>query len=76
MADGTPTWAGAPYPATFDVQYPKRLSPWKVVFNPWLLGLPAYMLSMVRSAVEYVGRFVPSPGTAPCLATGNVQGRS
>jgi hypothetical protein len=50
--------ATATYPVNFDVEYPERLSRWKVVFKPWLLALPAYfMLSIIGSAVQYVVPF-------------------
>jgi hypothetical protein len=43
------------YPVTFDVEYPERLSRWKVVFKPWLLGLPAYfMLYLVEQGIGYI----------------------
>jgi hypothetical protein len=48
----------AAYPVTFDVEYPERLSRWKVVFKPWLLALPAYfMLYIIGSAVQYIVPF-------------------
>ena len=51
--------AAPAYPVTFDVEYPERLSRWKVVFKAWLLALPAWvMLYIVASAIQYVVPFV------------------
>jgi hypothetical protein len=50
--------SAAAYPVTFAVEYPERLSRWKVVFKAWLLALPAYvMLYIVVSAIQYVVPF-------------------
>ncbi len=48
----------AAYPVTFEVEYPERLSRWKVLFKPWLLALPTYfMLYIIASAIQYVVPF-------------------
>ena len=53
--------ASAPgYPVTFDVEYPERLSRWKVLVK-WLLAIPhfiiVYLLSIVNSVLVVIAFF-------------------
>lgn len=38
------TLARTDYPATFEVAYPTRLSPWRVLIKSWLLALPHLLI--------------------------------
>ena len=48
------------YPVTFDVEYPERLSRWKI-FVKWLLAIPhfiiVYLLSAVNSVLVFIAFF-------------------
>jgi len=50
----------ADYPATFDVEYPERLSHWKVLLK-WLFAIPqfiiVYLLQAVNSVIIFVAFF-------------------
>lgn len=52
------TLAHADYPATFDVDYPEKLSQWRVLVKSWLLALPHLIIvgvltgSIWRSSTE------------------------
>jgi hypothetical protein len=58
-AGAMPPAAGA-YPARFDVEYPERLSRWKI-FVKWLLAIPhfiiVYLLQIVNSVMVFVAFF-------------------
>jgi len=46
---------GAAYPLTFDVEYPERLSRWKI-FVKWLLAFPHYVIMyIVLNALNIIG---------------------
>jgi hypothetical protein len=55
-----PTAAGADYPVAFDVEYPERLSHWKVLVK-WLFAIPqfiiVYLLQAVNSVLILIGFF-------------------
>ena len=55
-----PTAAGADYPVGFDVEYPERLSHWKVLVK-WLFAIPqfiiVYLLQAVNSVLILIGFF-------------------
>jgi hypothetical protein len=52
--------AGADYPIRFDVEYPERLSRWKI-FVKWLLAIPhliiIYLLSIVLNVMIFIAFF-------------------
>lgn len=52
--------APAAYPVSFDIQYPERLSRWKI-FVKWLFAIPhfiiVYLLSAVNSVLIFIGFF-------------------
>jgi hypothetical protein len=52
--------AAADYPARFDVEYPERLSRWKI-FVKWLLAIPhfiiVYLLQIVGSVMVFIAFF-------------------
>jgi hypothetical protein len=52
--------AAADYPVRFDVQYPERLSRWKI-FVKWLLAIPhfiiVYLLQIVNSVMIFIAFF-------------------
>jgi len=51
---------GADYPVTFDVEYPERLSRWKI-FLKWLLAIPhliiVYLLLAVAGILQFIAFF-------------------
>jgi len=51
----------AAYPVTFDVDYPERLSRWKIFFK-WLLAFPhfivLYLLGIVQSLITFAAWFI------------------
>jgi hypothetical protein len=55
-----PTPAGAAYPVSFDVEYPDRLSRWKI-FVKWLLAIPhfviIYLLQIVNGVMVFIAFF-------------------
>ncbi len=44
---------GAAYPVTFDVDYPERLSRWKI-FVKWLLAIPHFIVLMLYGIAYFV----------------------
>jgi len=62
MEAATPTPAPPPaeYPVVFDVEYPDRLSRWKI-FVKWLLAIPHFiivsLLLLVASVLEFIAFF-------------------
>jgi hypothetical protein len=52
--------AGAGYPVTFDVEYPERLSRWKI-FLKWLFAIPhliiVYLLLAVAGILQFIAFF-------------------
>jgi hypothetical protein len=52
--------AAADYPVRFDVEYPERLSRWKI-FVKWLLAIPhfiiVYLLQIVAGVMIFIGFF-------------------
>ena len=44
---------GAAYPVTFDVEYPERLSRWKI-FVKWLLAIPHFIVLMLYGIAYFV----------------------
>jgi Domain of unknown function (DUF4389) len=48
------------YPVTFDIEYPERLSRWKI-FVKWLLAIPhfiiVYLLVLVAGVLEFIAFF-------------------
>jgi len=57
---GPPPVTAADYPVSFDVEYPERLSRWKI-FLKWLFAIPqfiiVYLLSVVNSVIIFIGFF-------------------
>ena len=55
MEAATPVPAAAPpeYPAIFDIEYPERLSRWKI-FVKWLLAIPHFIIVSLLLAVNSV----------------------
>jgi hypothetical protein len=49
--------AAAEYPARFDVEYPERLSRWKI-FVKWLLAIPHFIIVYLLQIVAYVMVFI------------------
>jgi hypothetical protein len=45
--------AAADYPARFDVEYPERLSRWKI-FVKWLLAIPHFIIVVLLQGVAWV----------------------
>jgi hypothetical protein len=44
---------GVAYPVTFDVEYPERLSRWKI-FLKWLLAFPHFVIVYIISGATYI----------------------
>jgi hypothetical protein len=57
---GPPPVATADYPVSFDVEYPERLSRWKI-FVKWLLAIPhfiiVYLLLIVAGVLQFIAFF-------------------
>ncbi|HWQ27748.1 MAG TPA: DUF4389 domain-containing protein [Dehalococcoidia bacterium] len=57
VATGAPS---SPYPVTFDVEYPERLSRW-LIFVKWLLAIPhfivLYFLQLVAGILTFLAFF-------------------
>jgi hypothetical protein len=54
------TLARTDFPATFDVEYPERLSRWKVLVKSWLLALPHLVIIGILAGLAWV--FSDGPG--------------
>ena len=54
------TLARTDFPATFDVEYPERLSRWKVLVKSWLLALPHLLIIGILAGLAWV--FSDGPG--------------
>ncbi len=51
------TYTAASYPLRYDVEYPERLSRWKI-FVKWLLAIPHFVILYVLGAVAGVVTFI------------------
>ena len=55
-----PLPAAGDYPVRFDVEYPERLSRWKI-FVKWLLAIPhfiiIYLLRIVNAVMQFIAFF-------------------
>ncbi|MHA6670147.1 DUF4389 domain-containing protein [Homoserinimonas sp. A447] len=56
------TLARTEFPATFDVEYPERLSRWKVLVKSWLLALPHLLIIGILAGLAWVFSDGPSAG--------------